>query len=60
MATKLQACVSSEISQKMNEFKRTGKVGTTTPRNAAHARQVAQGAAFGVCRKRLGLPQKSA
>jgi len=37
---------STNIEEMMRKFKRTGKIGNTKPRSAAHAQKIAAAAAF--------------
>lgn len=43
---KSQKTKASNIKEMMNAYKRTGKIGNTTPKNKAHALRIAQAAAM--------------
>ena len=51
---KSQAIFKSNLSELMDAFKRKGKIGTSTPKNAAKARQQALAIAFSMKRKSKG------
>jgi len=46
-----KATISSNISECMSSYKKTGKIGNTTPKNAAHARKICAAAAYSTARK---------
>ena len=49
-----QATFKKNVSELMNAFKRKGKIGTSTPKNVAKARQQALAIAFSMKRKSRG------
>ena len=51
---KSQATFKKNVSELMHAFKRKGKIGTSTPKNAAKARQQALAIAFSMKRKSKG------
>ena len=51
---KSRATFKKNVSELMDAFKRKGKIGTSTPKNAAKARQQALAIAFSMKRKSRG------
>ena len=46
-----QATISSNISECIKSYKKTGKIGSTTPENLAHARKICAAASYSSARK---------
>jgi len=46
-----QATIGSNIGECIKSYKSTGKIGNTTPRHLAHARQICAAAAYSTARK---------
>ena len=49
-----RATISSNIEECISSYKKTGKIGNTTPKNMAHARKICAAAAYGSARKSAG------
>ena len=46
-----QATIGSNISECIKSYKKTGKIGNTTPKNMAHARKICAAASYSSARK---------
>lgn len=46
-----QATISSNIAECIKSYKKTGKIGNTTPKNLAHARKICAAAAYTTARR---------
>ena len=46
-----QATIGSNISECISSYKKTGKIGNTTPKNMEHARKICAAAAYTTARK---------
>ena len=46
-----KATISSNISECLSSYKKTGKIGNTTPKNLVHARQICAAAAYSSAKK---------
>lgn len=45
-----RSTISGNIKEMLDSYKKTGKIGNTTPKNMAHARQIAAAAAYNKAR----------
>ena len=49
-----QATIGGNIEECLSSYKKTGKIGNTTPKNMAHARKICAAAAYSSARKSTG------
>ena len=50
----VHAAISHDIAEMLRAYASTGKIGNTTPRNKAHAQQIALAAAYANARRHAG------